>query len=317
MPWYDPSNTTSGTSNKGLSNIDWAQKAKESTPSITNMPTVENWATSLQEIRFGDNAGFLTYSSNGVDAPVLLLGDTSGSVLRETNADGTNIFVGSPVTLDGMINKLRSSYGSQQNKVTQLKQQLAGLGYYGTTKEAQASLAYGDIWDNSLTSAVASALWTASAYNYDSALKDPTKKSFTSFEDFLSSGKRNPNLIGGGAGGGGTRTSIVKQQFESADYDIAVDELFQRTVGRGASKEELDYFVSQLQSYANANPQKTVTTQSGDTTTSVTTGGVSSQRAESMLRETALNTPGAEEYNKATKYLDFFTEALSSPVRLV
>lgn len=314
MPWYTPDNTktgsSTGTGGGGLTNIDWSQKAKETTPSITPQTTVINWAVDLKP-----NAdGTLGWVNNPVDTPVLLLGDITGAPLLSTVvSDATAL--GSPVSLDQMTNKLRSQYGSKAGEVTLLKQKLASLGYYDTTKSAQASLSFGDVWDNSLTSAVQQALWTASATNHTAAMQDPTKKHFMSFETWLNQGQKFPGGMGG-SGSGGTRTSIVRQQFDSSDYDIAVDELFQRTVGRGASKEELDYFVAQLQSYANANPQKTVTTTSGDTTTSTTTGGVSSQRAESMLRETALNTPGAEQYNKATKYLNYFTEALSSPVRL-
>ena len=62
--------------------------------------------------------------------------------------------------------------------------------------------------------------------------------------------------------------------------------------------------------------QKTVTTTSGNTSKSVTTGGVSQMEEQNMMRELALKDPAAESYNKSTTYLDYFRKALASPINL-
>jgi hypothetical protein len=59
-----------------------------------------------------------------------------------------------------------------------------------------------------------------------------------------------------------------------------------------------------------------VTTRSGNTTTSTTSGGVSQQEQQLAMREMALEDPEAESYNKATTYLNYFREALASPIQL-
>jgi hypothetical protein len=45
-------------------------------------------------------------------------------------------------------------------------------------------------------------------------------------------------------------------------------------------------------------------------------GGVSNEAAMAMARDQALASPEAENYNKATKYLEYFREALDSPIQL-
>jgi len=92
--------------------------------------------------------------------------------------------------------------------------------------------------------------------------------------------------------------------------------LFQQTVGRGATEEELADFVGKLQSYEKKNPQKTVSVTSGNTTKTTQSGGVSADIMQSMMRDEALANPEAENYNKATKYLSYFMEALDNPIEL-
>lgn len=119
-----------------------------------------------------------------------------------------------------------------------------------------------------------------------------------------------------GSGGSGQPRRTVnfsKQVYSPEDLELNIDAFFQEYTGQGASKEDLDFLVKRL----NAQPaQKTVTTRKGNNTTSVTTGGVSQQEEQLRMRDMALKDPQAESYNKATTYLNYFREALASPIEL-
>ena len=146
------------------------------------------------------------------------------------------------------------------------------------------------------------------------------KPKFESLTQFLNGYKGELNYYigqdGNGYGSGGTprRTvSLTQQVYTPEDLELNIDAFFQEFTGQGASQEDVDYLVKRLNAQ---DPQKTVTTNSGNTSKSVTTGGVSQMEEQNMMREMALNDPAAESYNKATTYLDYFRKALASPIDL-
>lgn len=150
--------------------------------------------------------------------------------------------------------------------------------------------------------------------------KNATPK-FISFDDFVKVFKPTKGgLFGSSGGGGGGGYSLPKrtvtttrQNFTTADFEIAIDDLYQKTTGRGADENE----VKQLVDFLNKqSPQKSVSIRNGDNTTTTVSGGVSSDMIQEQMRTQALNDPNAENYNKATKYMNYFMEALNSPIKL-
>jgi hypothetical protein len=136
------------------------------------------------------------------------------------------------------------------------------------------------------------------------------------FIEFLKAYKGELNQQYDANGGSGTPRRTVafsRTEITPEDLELNIDKFFQEYTGQGASQEDVDYLVKRL----NAQPaQKTVTTRNGDTTKTVTTGGTSVQEQQLMMREMALNDPAAKEYNQATTYLQYFRDALASPIKL-
>lgn len=264
--------------------------------------------------------GYFIWAGNSQPNPIAFFSDqtinadgsvtSTGKPLGSTLAGIQGISQGSPAELNEFIGTITKQYRGREMELKQLLQQKNYLqGEY-----AARSLAFGNAPDPYFQEALKLAALDGTVVNLGRI--NAGEKKLLSFTEWLKNTQKAPGSSAFGPGGGGTTTRIIHQKFDPADYDIAIDQLFQQTVGRGASKEELDFFVGQLQSYSDANPQKVVTTTSGNTTTTTTTGGVSGERAASMMREQALANPNAEGYNKATKYLDYFMNALSSPIRL-
>jgi hypothetical protein len=251
--------------------------------------------------------------------PIVLIGDKTGKYMAST-LPGTAVNPGSPLTMDEALSKIMTEAIAKPGGVLALKQQLQEKQYYASTKAGQNSLAQNDGLDGYFYAALQGALNDATMYNATAAAQqgDVTNPKVLTFEDFLmqapKTGVYDSTTSGGGSGGRQTR--VTYQKFEPEDFEIAIDQMFQQTVGRGASEEELNDFVSKLQAYDKKNPQKSVSVTSGDTTKVTQSGGVSADVMQSMMRDAALDNPEAEGYNKATKYLSYFMEALDNPIEL-
>lgn len=264
-------------------------------------------ASSFSVDKFGFLDGSLVYTgSDNPTMPALYFNDGVGGYLADPGNSEQ------PITMSSMAQSIMGSRLKTPGKVFELKQKLFDLGYL-SGKSGQLSLSRGDDLDSLFDVALQQFLNEGSIKNLTAAKQG---KKTLSFDEWLKVAGPFSGGQGGSGSGGGVDTRLLYQKFEPEDFEIPVDQLFQATLGRGASQDELNDFVAKLNTYAEANPQKTVTKVSGGTTSTTVTGGVSNQQIETRLREQALNTQGAEEYNKATKYLNYFTEALSSPVRL-
>lgn len=250
---------------------------------------------------------------------ISLIGDNTGRYISTKNTT-QGLAPGSPITRDEAINKIIADALGKPGAILELKKLLDEKQMYGSSRAGKQSIAAGDSPDGNLYGAVAYALDEATAFNAKIAAQqgDVSNPKIVSFEQFLieasKSGIYESSSFGGGSGG--RQTTITHQKFKPEDFDVAIDQLFQQTVGRGATEEELNEFVSKLQAYEKKNPQKTVSIKSGDTTTVTQSGGVSSDILTSRMREAALASPEAESYNKATKYLSYFMEALDNPIEL-
>ena len=250
---------------------------------------------------------------------ISLIGDNTGKYLA-TGLTTEGIAAGSPMTRDEAIAKIITDAVGKPGAILELKKLLDEKQMYGNTKAGKQSILAGDALDGNFYGALSYALDEATAFNAKIAAQqgDVSNPKIYSFEQFLIEAPKSGLYESSSFGGGGSnrQTTITHQKFSPEDFDVAIDQLFQQTVGRGATEEELNEFVSKLQAYEKKNPQKTVSVKSGDTTNVTQSGGVSSDILESMMRDEALASPEAEDYNKATKYLSYFMEALNNPIEL-
>lgn len=250
---------------------------------------------------------------------IALIGDLTGRYLPNT-IQSIGAAPGSPISINEAVNSIVAKAQAKPGGIAELKKQFDAKEYYDNGVNGKKSIALGDAPDPYFYGALETALTYATMYNVEQAAKQGsvTNPKILSFEAFLlqapKSGMYSSSSFGGGSGD--RKTTITRQKFKPEDFDIAIDQLFQQTVGRGATEEELNDFVGKLQAYEKKNPQKTVSVTSGDTTTTTQSGGVSGDIMQSMMRDAALANPEAEQYNKATKYLSYFMEALDNPIEL-
>jgi hypothetical protein len=250
---------------------------------------------------------------------IVLIGDKTGRYLPSALPESA-VLPGSPITMQEAMNKIMTEAIAKPGGILALKQQLHAKEYYDNSKIGQMSLDQQDGLDGKFYEALGRALNDATMKNGAMAAQqgNVSNPKILTFEDFLSQAPKTGFYTspGGGSGSGGRKTSITRQKFNPEDFEMAIDQMFQQTVGRGASKEELTDFVTKLQNYEKNNPQKSVQITSGNTTKTTQSGGVSSDIMQSMMRDEALANPEAEGYNKATKYLSYFMEALDNPIEL-
>jgi hypothetical protein len=246
---------------------------------------------------------------------ISLIGDKTGRYIPSKYA-GEGAVAGSPVSRDEAISKVITDLVGTPGSILKLKEQLNDKQMYANQKAGNQSVATGDDLDSYFYSALATALDAATAFNAKIAAQqgNVSNPKIYSFEQFMLEAPKTGSYDTTSFGYGGT--SITRQKFKPEDFDIAIDQLFQQTVGRGATEDELNDFVKKLQAYESKNPQKTVTTGSQQNSVTTQSGGVSTDIVQSMMRKEALANPEAEKYNKATKYLTYFMEALDNPIEL-
>lgn len=249
---------------------------------------------------------------------IAFIGDNlTGKYLPSTSATA-GMTPGSPLEINEAISKIIADNNKKPGGIEALKALLNEKQMYANPKNAANSISQGAAFDPYFTQALQTALIYATGSNAQLAANQGPNPKILSFDQFLANapvtGSYNSTAFGGG--GGGTQRTVTHQKFKPEEFEIAIDQLFQQTVGRGASETELNDFVSKLQAYEKKNPQVTTSTKSGNTTTQTQSGGVNSATMQSMMRDEALAKPEAEGYNKATKYLDYFMDALNSPIEL-
>jgi len=246
---------------------------------------------------------------------VAFVANENGSIYQ--NGDGD------PIDLTSYVNKVIAEY-SNAGKMNELRSLLAKIATgseltaLNAAKNMEGSDFSGsDYYTRGLVQRAVQG--TTIANIFTSGIKN-NKPPFLTISQFLNSNKVGDfvsNYISSnGAGGSGTprRTvSLTQQVYTPEDLELNIDAFFQEYTGQGASQEDVDYLTKRLN---QQDPRKTVTTNNGNTSTSVTTGGVSSMEEQNMMREMALNDPAAESYNKSTTYLDYFRKALASPIDL-
>jgi hypothetical protein len=260
------------------------------------------------------SGGWLWRSNVGETAYIAFIGDLSGKYIANTNSTRA-LATGSPITIDDMLNKVINDKLATPGAITELKQLLITKqqGYLSEVG-ATSSLSLGDEPDGEFLNALGNALIGATASN--KALMSQGSKTIMSLETYLQNALPSGRWGAQGGGGGGPTKNVTYRKFRTEDFDIAVDQMFQQTIGRGASDQELKDFVSKLQAHENKNPEVTSSTGPASNRTTTVSGGVSNDEMSTRMRDQALADPEAEGYNKGTKYLSWFQEALKAPQEL-
>lgn len=278
-------------------------------------------------VRGVDSQGNVYYTWNknsATEMPVVLLGDTNGSIMRtqfgtpfsqaslDANGKPTgNIDPSSPMTQNEAFNRIIRQIEDQPDGVRKFKQLLIAKNLIPPSS-VNRTMADPTSLDKITTDAI-SYLITATT-NHNVVLHDMNKpnQKFMSVNDYLN----NMPALSVST----TETNAVHQKIQPKDYELNIDQMFQNILGRGATADELKHFTNQLQSYANANPQvttKTTTeTANGSNASTSVSGGLSDQSAAAMMRDEALKNPEAENYTKGSKFFNWFQEAIGSPVQL-
>lgn len=318
-PKVDPSNPEKNTNNgKGLDD-----KAK--TQSLENTVTI----TTGEDVSLLKNIGLIAGESGdtgyvwngngkGTALPIALVGDTNGKYVGAgiVGASDAAFKAGSPVGFQDYLDRIIQRYSSRSGGISELKQMLYNKNAYSSDRLAGQSLRYGDELDPHFRNALYKALLSTSNANYRRLMQNKNKKnvSFIDFESYLKTGGKLPTeaTVGEGANG----TVVQRQVFKPEEYEIAIDQMFQATIGRGATDQELNDFLGKLRTYESQN--KKTTTVSGSETqveTSVTTGGVDENVAGAFAREQALSAPDAEK-NAYNKYFNYVLQAMDTGIEL-
>jgi len=250
--------------------------------------------------------------------PVAFIANKNGSIYQDSD--------GNPIDLNSYVDKVITEY-SNAGKMNELRDLLITSKitvtpdeelFLNKAKNIEGSEYSGaDFFTRSL---VTRAVQFTTMSNVTAAGLKTNKSKFKTLEQYLGEYKGSYNYLintdgSNGYGSGTPRRTVAtsKQVYTPEDLELNIDAFFQQYAGQGASKEAVDFLVKELN---KKSTQTTVTNNKGNTSSSVTTGGISSSEEQTMMREMALNDPAAESFNKATTYLDYFREALASPIEL-
>jgi hypothetical protein len=268
-------------------------------------------------IQYNDGLNAFQWNNNiAGEFGIAFIGDNlTGKYLPSLITTG-GMAPGSPLEMEEAIGKILADYNSKPGGIEALKSLLNEKQMYSSPKFAASSIGQGASFDPYFQTAIRTALIYATASNAQLAASQGSNAKILSFNEYLTNTSPTGAYSSSAFGSGGTQRMVTHQKFKPEEFEIAIDQLFQQTIGRGASEKELNDFVSKLQAYEEKNPQVTTRTTSGSTTTQTQSGGVDTATMQSIMRDEALASPEAESYTKATKYLDYFMGALNSPIEL-
>jgi hypothetical protein len=282
--------------------------------------TTKSYFTVGDFTRTQDQDGNPVYMYNGdktyTAVPIALIGDANGNAIRTTynnkfNTEG--IDPSSPVTVNGALNTIIQQLQSTPDGVKKFKEMAIAK---HIIPPSAANVTMGpdlvNVADGTTLNAINFLINAVTNYNVTLADMGKSNQKFIGVNDYLAN---MPALSISD-----TKTSQVYKQIQPKDYELNIDQMFQGVLGRGATADELKHFTQQLQSYANKNPQvttETITqTATGDNTSTTVSGGLTDAATGAMMQDEALKNPEAEEFNKGSKFFNWFQEAISSPVQL-
>jgi hypothetical protein len=268
------------------------------------------WKDAFDSMNDGTDAVYWKQDASMV--PVSFFANSVGAIYQKEDASG------SPETLNEAVTRIAKQY-ADSGRMNDLRNALIASGIANTEEEINAMTRVQALPDSNyiqldantrgiLTKAIV--LGT----NINIAAVSQGKKAQT-FDQFLKQGNYSSYFASKDKGSGLPRrtVNIQKRVFTPEELELNIDAFFQEYTGQGASQEDVDFLVKRF----NAQPaEKTVNIRDGETVTSTTTGGMSQAEQQLAMREMALQDPEAESYNKATTYLNYFREALASPIEL-
>jgi len=148
-------------------------------------------------------------------------------------------------------------------------------------------------------------------FEYDASQRDPKDK--VTGIDLIYSSLPAPEVIQemarSQASGGkykGPRETITMSS--ERDLRAAVDAMAAQVLGRAATDEEFQQALSKVRSAEKSEPTITTST----TGRTVTQSGLTAEGRTSIIRETLMQGPEAEDFGKATKMMDLFYSALEA-----
>ena len=280
------------------------------TPVDPNQPVKLNFETAT------DSQGNIVnyWTGNGQAAiPVAFLGDPkTGEYLRHNKGyvRGTSGIsnAASPQTVDEAFQHIVNELHNTPDGVKNFKNLLIAK-HVILPSAVNATMLDPTAIDGTTSNAIMAMIQMTTAHNISLAALGKPDQKFMSVNDFLNNMNALPTTT--------TNTNVTYAKINPKDYGMSIDTMFQSVLGRGATEEELKHFSNQLQQYADKNPTKTTDTvtdtRNGQSTSSQSSGGLSAESAQSMMRDQALHTEGAEDYTKGAKFFDWFSQAIGGP----
>ena len=280
-------------------------------PNAVGVNPLDNsrWTEAFLNTTEDPYAYYYTKSSNETQVPVAFLADQSGAIYQDA--------LGNPEELQSAVTRTIREL-ERAGKVNEIRDLLISSKVAMDASEINAvtkakAMPNSNVFgmDAVTRSLIERAVKTATEYNIAS-VGTGGKAKFLNFTDFLKEYKGELNNKDG-SGTPSRSVTISKTTFTPEDLEIEIDSFFQKLTGQGADQETVELLAKRLNAMS---PQKTVSNTSGSTTTSVTTGGVSAADKALAMRDMALNDPNAKQFNQATTYLQYFRDALESPIKL-
>ena len=247
------------------------------------------------------------------EVPISFMANRSGNIYQSKDAR--------PESLNSAIARIANEY-QNSGKLNELRDLFiankfitdpAQIKYLQTMKSASPNYA-----DSGTRDIIAMAINYTTRLNSSIAnAQTYGKRTFSTFEDFVKSYKGQFN-IDVDKGGGGYQApryekNVTVNNFDAGDIEIAVDQMFQKYTGRGADADTAKLIADRLNAMT---PQTTEIRRKGDNSVTTVTGGVTAGDQALAMREEALNDPNAENFNKATTFLNYFNDALAAPFQL-
>jgi hypothetical protein len=247
------------------------------------------------------------------EVPISFMANRSGNIYQSKDAR--------PESLNSAISRIANEY-QNAGKLNELRDLFIAnkfvtdpsqIKYLQAMKEASPN--YADSFTRDIIS---------TAVNYTTRLNSSIanaqtygKRTFSTFEDFVKSYKGQFN-IDEDQGGGGYQSpryekNVSINNFDAGDIEIALDQMFQKYTGQGADADTAKLIADKLNAMA---PQTTEIRRTGDNSVTTITGGVTAGDQALAMREQALADPQAENYNKATTFINYFRDALKAPIQL-
>jgi hypothetical protein len=245
--------------------------------------------------------------------PISFMANRSGNIYQSKD--------GRPESRDSAVSRIANEY-QNSGKLNELRDLFiankfvtdpALVKYLQAMKEASPNYA-----DQGTREIIRTAINYTSRLNGSIANADTYgKRTFSTFEDFIKSYKGQFNIDNTKNSSGYQSPRYEKNvsinNFDANDIEIAVDQMFQKYTGQGADASTAKLIADKLNSMT---PQTTEIRRKGDNSVTTVTGGVTAGDQALAMREQALADPQAENYNKATTFLNYFRDALKAPIQL-